>query len=241
MLSKLKKIFHKKFRNDVTTEFSNGSMTVSCGGDITINGKLISANAKKIKERSKIITQEMPDLIYSGINLSAPAEINYNVSHIHSLKITAPENCLNILKVKVEKGSLIIDLKSNIQLASPIKIVASGPDLSIVEVSGSGDAIISNISNKFIKLIVSGSGDITAKGVTSQLLAKVSGSGDIDASELLSEDIDISVSGSGDIKAVATKSATGKVSGSGDAIISGRPEIRTIKTSGDGDVKYKKK
>jgi len=120
-------------------------------------------------------------------------------------------------------------------------IVVSGGDfvaLEEIRVSGSGDVDVSGVGSPFLHASVSGSGTVAMDGAVDDIELEVSGSGGVFARELTTVDADLSISGSGDIELTATGLVTGRISGSGNLMLWGDPEV-DLETSGSGDVHLK--
>ena len=87
-----------------------------------------------------------------------------------------------------------------------------------------------------MKATISGSGDITLNGKTTDFEVRVSGSGDVNAYDLSALNVTANVSGSADIEVTATEMIQARVSGSGDISYRGNPKKIDTKSSGSGDI-----
>ncbi len=101
--------------------------------------------------------------------------------------------------------------------------------------SGSGNAVLREVTCRELSLTISGSGTTTLGGTAEKVTTKISGSGDIDAGMLKVKTADVQVSGSGSASVWATDELKVRVSGSGDVKYRGAPKIEK-KVSGSGKV-----
>jgi hypothetical protein len=114
------------------------------------------------------------------------------------------------------------------------------PQAPNVQVNGSGDIYMQEVSQNSLSLTISGSGDIVASGKVDALFAQVNGSGNIDVSLLEAKAARLSVSGSGDIDAYVFDDLDARVNGSGDIQVSGCPATRKMQIRGSGNILIKK-
>lgn len=154
------------------------------------------------------------------------------------MEVETDDNLLSIITTDVSGGKLRIGSKESYNTRLGVKVFITVQNLEEVAVSGSGDVEVTGLSGPSFTGKVSGSGEIKAEGVTSEVEASISGSGDIDFGKLTALKAKVSVSGSGDILVNASKSLTASVSGSGDIRYLGSPTVAK-KISGSGDVTKK--
>lgn len=117
-----------------------------------------------------------------------------------------------------------------------LKITVTAPAVASFDVVGSADLMIRDYDQPRLNLILSGSGDVTARGETRTVQVDVSGSGDADLAALNTVDADVRVSGSGDVRVGPTGKAAVDISGSGDVDLTRRAESVNQTLSGSGDI-----
>jgi len=108
----------------------------------------------------------------------------------------------------------------------------------IASLNGSGDLSWEGTASEGVELKLHGSGDVTVRGSTRDLAATLMGSGDVQARHFQSENASLSLMGSGDAHVNVKKTVTAVLHGSGDVIISGNPQQRSVSTSGSGEVRW---
>jgi hypothetical protein len=104
-----------------------------------------------------------------------------------------------------------------------------------LELQGSGNATVKDITFEHLTLHISGSGNIGISGHGQSLIAEISGSGNIRAESLTVTRAEASIAGSGDISVQATKQLKAVIEGSGNIRYKGHPEVNQS-ISGAGDV-----
>lgn len=117
-----------------------------------------------------------------------------------------------------------------------LKVTITAPAVTSFDVVGSSDLIIRDYDQPALNLILSGSGDVTARGTARSVQVDVSGSGDADLAALNIVDADVRVSGSGDVRVGPTGKAAVDISGSGDVELTRRAAAVSRTLSGSGDI-----
>ena len=117
-----------------------------------------------------------------------------------------------------------------------IHIVVTAPAVKTFEIRASADVAIKGYDQPTLTITSSGSGDVSASGVTKALTLSITGSGDAELSDLLTDDAEVDTSGSGDATIAPTGSAVVNLSGSGDVDLATRPTTLRQSISGSGDV-----
>lgn len=187
----------------------------------------------KVKSESRKVSG------FTKIASIGSADCEVRVGPAVSVKVTADDNILPLIKTEVKNGKLEISSKGSFSTKSGIKVAVTVPNLEGFEIVGSGDASIQGVKGKAFACGISGSGDIKANGNADKLDATISGSGDMDLSHLRARDASASISGSGDIQVNVTGSLSGVVSGSGSIRYSGNPKNVSRVVSGSGEIEGK--
>ncbi|MBN1950506.1 MAG: DUF2807 domain-containing protein [Bacteroidales bacterium] len=160
----------------------------------------------------------------------------------YEVEVFADQNLLPYINTYISGEELIIETEYSRCLNSnnPIKVEVHMPDIEKVELSGSGDLIISKYKVDDLKFKNSGSGDIIAWNFEcSELNVNNSGSGEINLTDLFcSGDASATLIGSGDIvlAGIANKAIL-LLTGSGHLRAEDFPvEICSVSNSGSGNV-----
>jgi len=166
------------------------------------------------------------------------------------------DNILPLIDTRVENGVLRISPRPGRSFRTKHAIVVNVevPDVSGIDVEGSGDIQCARWDGDVLQLTVRGSGDVRfdalrvpavavliAGSGDVQLAGKVprqgfviEGSGDIKAGELAGEEVAVRIHGSGDAHVWATRALTAEVAGSGDVRYRGTATVvRNIMGSGE--------
>ena len=149
--------------------------------------------------------------------------------------VEGDENIVKIVKLKVVGDTLEVDTEGNYTTNTRLVVKITMPKIEGIDLSGSGNTVVSGVKADDLNLGISGSGSIKIDGTAKQITADVSGSGKIDASALESEDAIADISGSGSIKVFATKNLNVDIAGSGEVNYKGSPNLKKDIT-GSGEV-----
>lgn len=155
------------------------------------------------------------------------------------VEITAADNILDEITLRVIDGELIIDNRDCIN-NTDINIFITMPDIRSVHTIGSGDIYGDNIwETDELELRVTGSGEIDVEFIADDVWSEITGSGRL----TLYGDVNLStiyVSGSGDVKAFGLEADQQEVDikGSGNCEVVAR-DLLEVQISGSGNVFYK--
>ncbi len=179
---------------------------------------------------------------FSKISLSISADLFLTQSNNYSVVLEGSNDDLDKVITEVENGRLIIKLKKNNTRIGDVKIYVSMPDISDIDLAGSGSIVASKtVKVSEIDLCISGSGDIRFDDLqTKETDAEITGSGEITLNGSNKGELDITITGSGDMDAEAFESENVEVdiTGSGSAKVFATENLETNIT-GSGDVRYK--
>jgi len=162
----------------------------SCLGILCINGNGILAS----EERSVSG--------FNGIENSTSANVHFTMSEEYSVQVEADANILQYINTSVSSGILEINIRGT-RCIRPDRIpvvYVSGPEVSEMFLSGSGDMFADTLGGADLDIANSGSGNIIINyAQTSDTEISNSGSGNISLQGLYSDEAVINITGSGDI------------------------------------------
>lgn len=227
------------------------TLLISIGIQAQIFTKQISGNKNQIETK-----RTTPD--YDGISILGSFDIKLIKGTEGDLKIQIEENLLPYLITKVTNGKLEIRWKKNsnirtkkqvlivvpFQSITSISLIGSGniiaketikEDFLKIAITGSGDIILA-VKNELTKASISGSGSIKLKGDSNKLNCSVAGSGDFYGKNLSCNNVTVSIAGSGNASVFANQHINASIAGSGDIYYYGNPKTEDINISGSGEV-----
>lgn len=197
---------------------------------------------------------------FYGVENTTSFDVDVDYDSITSVTVFADENLLPYIRTYVNGGTLVVSTEGNrcIKNNTPVSIKITMPLIEMIDLSGSGNITANNfksssldvtnsgsgnidmtnfIISDLLNLDLSGSGTIIVDGKSSRAKYNLSGSGDIIADDMLTGDCSVSSSGSGDVRCFAYDTLEVFLSGSGDVIYSGSPQVTTHVT-GSGRVRH---
>lgn len=220
---------------------------------------LFFVSCNKVVGDGPVATETRDETGYDGIDLRMPGSVYYKQDSVYKVELSGQQNVLEEIQTFVSDNRLVIKLVPGIRLRShkSLKVIVSSPSLRSLRVSGSGDINTSNaITTDRMDMNVSGSGNIIIANITAgnadatisgsgniKILGgviqgeklKISGSGNMDFSNAAAETAETTTSGSGDIRLQVSKELDVHISGSGSVLYKGNPVIDTH-ISGSGKV-----
>lgn len=213
------------------------SFLFSCTGKVVNYGSGIIGNGD-IQTIEREISKDIRIIDSYG---SFDLRVNDGVAD-GKISITGDSNLLEYIETRSQANHLLITLQKGRSIGSskPIQLNMNARTLNTVNLHGSGDVFLENISSEEgISLAVNGSGDISGKVSARDLSVRVAGSGDIKLSGD-AENLQVIISGSGDVNTMKMNAvrANTEVRGSGDARIY-VTEALNANISGSGTIRYK--
>ena len=218
--------------------------TTSCFDDVFIEGNGISKTETRNAEG------------FDEISSSGDFMVTVTPGSEYSVEVTAESNLLPYIETNVNGSELKIRTRGvrSLRQNLPIVVNITCPELSGLELSGSGLITTGAYDSNRFKINVSGSGNIDTRVNADQIKANISGSGIINlegdaletefvisgsgkikAYNLDQDDCKATISGSGDMYISVYESLSANISGSGRVYYVGHPVISTS-ISGSGNV-----
>ena len=202
---------------------------------------------------------------FDEVDIAGAFKVVYEQGAEHSVRIEATEQELKEMTVYVKDGELrirkavkkpTVSFKNvKVYVTSPkltkIELAGSGlfaasnaigtnDDLD-VEIAGSGQVLLTEVSSLNTDLEIAGSGNIEIGHLqTNEVNAEIAGSGNINLGALACNELDVEIAGSGDVncdRIDATKAHV-EIAGSGDVNLKGRILNLTKDIAGSGKVNY---
>ena len=187
-----------------------------------------------------IVTEEREVGPFERIRLECSADLVVTIGEQTSVTVTTDDNLQDyIITEVISRRTLLIDSDGSYRARRSVLVEITVPQLSLLEVDGSGDVEIIDLKADAFEVELDGSGDIEFGGEIKELEISLNGSGGITIDDLISETINIELRGSGDIEMRGqTEMLELSLRGSGD--IDARrlkADDVTVRVHGSGDVK----
>jgi hypothetical protein len=184
---------------------------------------------------SKISTDQSGNTLSIAFNTSTlhnrnPIEVEVTLPELQKLSLRGSGKG-QVMGFKGAQLELALNGSGDLELDGEYKNINAN-------LRGSGDLSLSTSNSDKVELDIIGSGNITAKGQSKSLVTQLNGSGDISAEQLLADIVNITLNGSGNTDVHAKQSVNVNLRGSGDVMVRGQPQQRTITKHGSGDVNF---
>lgn len=212
--------------------------SVACS--ITINTPLINTT----RGSGNVISQDRQVSDFHRVSLSGIGDLTITQGDTESLKIEAEDNLMPLIESDVRGGTLYLGFKDqprqNVLPTKSIKYTLALKTLDSLEVSGVGNAQISQLKSGNFDITTSGIGKVNIDSLTAdQLHVDTSGVGGVTISNGTVPTQDIHISGTGNYQAGSLKSqkVTADISGAGSATVWASDSL-SVHISGAGNVSY---
>ncbi len=173
---------------------------------------------------------------FGSVHVTGPTRLELVVGPRHSVEIAADDNLVGKITSRVRGGELRIATDGSFRTRTTPVVRITMPSVGQVQMIGSGDGRIEGLSGGAVKLVSTGSGDLSASGRAASLTTDLYGTGSADLSRVSAPDVRVSVYGSGDARVYATGVLKAAVFGSGTIAYSGRPAHVSRSIHGSGDI-----
>ncbi len=208
---------------------------------VMMSCQAVTFSNERVRGSGNVTTEERQVSGFNQVSLSGSGDMTIIQGDQEKLVIEAEDNILPLIQTEVRGNELRIGFKNGVSVSTtqPIRYTLYAKDLSLVNVSGSGNISTDSLQTQDLRLGVSGSSNMNIQNLNANSLnVTVSGSGNFDLSGQANTQ-DINISGSGNYRAgdLESSNVTIIVSGSGDATVWVKDEL-TARISGGGNVKY---
>lgn len=188
----------------------------------------------------KVISETRSVHDFDSVRMSGSGTLILQQTGSESLVIEAEDNILPLLTSDVKDRRLVLGVRPGSSYRASRKVVyhLSMKELNGIEVSGSGDVQATGVMTELLTLQGSGSFDMTLAGRADRLQVDISGSGEYQGEALESREATVRITGSGDATVRVTERLDASVSGSGNVLYIGSPSL-TQRVSGSGSIRMR--
>jgi putative autotransporter adhesin-like protein len=183
----------------------------------------------------KVVTEERNVSGVNGVELEGAGEVTIEQSDKESLTITADDNLLTSLTSEVSRGRLTLGTTGDISPSKTVVYKITVKSLGNLNLSGSGSMTAKGVSTDLLDIVIAGSGEVTVDGKAEQTKLLLAGSGGYKGDRLQSKNVTVEIAGSGNASVAASEKLDVTIAGSGSVEYIGDPVV-TTKTIGSGSV-----
>ena len=210
----------------------SASLLTACG-DISIS---FGDDVSKAKGNGKPATETRAVAAFTAIEATGIGRLKLLVGEADSLKISADENILPLIKSEVKDGVLVLSTTGATRSKTDIIFEATAKTIKRLENSGTVSINASGFNGGDLSVATSGVGSIALSGRVDSLKVELSGVGSLEADELTADRVTTNLSGVGSAAVRAQKSIHGSVSGIGSLTWKGTATEVSTNVSGIGRV-----
>jgi hypothetical protein len=149
--------------------------------------------------------------------------------------VKTDDNLREIVETLTEGSELVVSARESYRTSLGIKVEVITPAIRAVVLTGSGMIAVEDVSGDDFEAVLSGSGQVNARGRVRNVTAELSGSGTLDLSDLECQSASVMLAGSGLATVNASDALNATVTGSGNVSYLGFPQVK-LSISGSGAV-----
>lgn len=180
-------------------------------------------------------TRDVPS--FTRIDHRDSVDLRLHAGERQRVRVRAGEDVIDDVRTEVRDGTLRVTFDHDGFGGSDVVVEASVPNLTGIEVSGSGDVDADGIDADAFELRSDGSGDVALQGRVRRLRVDMDGSGDADLTDLAAREARVFVGGSGGLDLRVDELLDVTVDGSGDVEYRGDPRV-TEDVDGSGELRH---
>jgi hypothetical protein len=167
------------------------------------------------------------------IDIAGSATVRYRGGDGSEVLVRGPAGA--IAHVEVHGSRIMLDCHG-FRGSRGVEITLPGRVFRSINLEGSGDLVMENVSQPELTLRISGSGDARAQGTAERVTIKIAGSGNARLAELAMKRLTVDIAGSGSLEAAPKDEADVKIAGSGNVRLLSHPAQLRSKIAGSGSV-----
>ncbi len=186
----------------------------------------------------RVVSEARPVTDVREVVLSGVGRVVVMQGRRPALIVTAEDNLLPLLTTHASGERLTLSAGGSIQPRREIVYHLTVRDLDELVISGAGEADVTHLSTDFLRVVISGSGTVAARGYAVEQRVLLSGDGRYFGENLESRHAHVEVSGAGYAIVWVRETLDALVSGSGLIEFYGRPAVRQT-VSGSGAVLWR--
>jgi hypothetical protein len=187
----------------------------------------------------KVGEQVRPLSGFSKVSQAGSSDVTVSIGPKFEVVVSADDNLLEMITTEVDGDTLEIGSRGSFTTRNPVTIRVTMPQLTTVELAGSGDIAIGELATEKLSIALAGSGSVVARGKADDVEISLAGSGDVELLELAAKTAEVTVAGSGGVELNVSDSLEASVMGSGDVLYTGNPKQVTRSVVGSGEIEPK--
>ena len=184
----------------------------------------------------RFVRQQIATASFSRIDVEGAAELEIAIGLRPSVEVETDDNLIGLMRADARDGRLKIHSEGTFCTTRTPRFRITMPRIESLELRGSGDARIADLSGGALKVVIAGSSNIRAAGALDAIDVAVDGSGDVDLTQLRAARVGATINGSGNVNIGSPRSLSAVVNGSGDIHYSGSPAFLEQSVHGSGRV-----
>jgi hypothetical protein len=201
---------------------------------------MMAFNACSTTSNDKVVNETRNVTQFSSITLNGISTVRIHQGP-QAVRITIDADLIDRYETRVQGDTLMLGFKCGIGTWWALKslktceVDITVPEFQGIVLNGAGKMVVDEFIYKKLELKVNGDGVIELRGAADELKASCTGDCKILASNLVSSNGNIAMTGSGRIEARVKDSLDASITGAGELIYWGNPEV-SRKITGSGRI-----
>jgi hypothetical protein len=172
------------------------------------------------------LTQTRAVPAFTGVELSGLGVLTVRSGAARQVKVHGDDNLVRRVTARVRAGVLVVGLKGRVRPRRQLRIAVTTPTIEALALTGSGTVVASRVTARRLRVELSGTGSVSARGRVRSLDVELDGVGEVLLADLRTRAADVQLNGTGRIVLDVTRSLDATVAGAGEILYSGDPDVR---------------
>jgi hypothetical protein len=197
---------------------------------IFLSAVLLGSCSTINKGDSTVITETRDVPPFSSIALNGISTVRLHQGPL-AVRLTIDGNLMDRYETKVKGDRLSIGFKCGIGSLKILKnlktceVDITMPKLDRIEINGAGKITVDEFAYEELKLDMTGAGSIELQGSAAKFKISCTGAAKVFARDLVSEEVRVNLTGASYVEIRAEKELSASVSGSGEVLYWGNPNV----------------
>ncbi|MGI9114007.1 MAG: head GIN domain-containing protein [Chthoniobacterales bacterium] len=197
---------------------------------------LVGCDIGGLHGNGNIVTESRSVQPFTSIETSGGFEVDWR-SGPPSASLTADENLLSLIDLRVSNGTLTARTTRNVRPTHSIQLHLTSPSLTAASLSGASRFNAHRLSGARFSIETSGASKVELDGTVGELIAGLTGASDLRAESLQTKSAELSLTGAADARVHVTDSLKTSITGAGSVRYSGNPPHVERHITGAGTIR----
>ena len=196
-----------------------------------------STGPDQIVGSGRVVSQERATVAFTGVRVTGIAKVIITQDSLRSVRVESDDNIISRVQTSVDQGVLVVGLLPGSYSGITVKVYVSMRSIEDLESIGTAEFLATGpIHAEGLLCRISGVGTVTLTGTAMSQTLEITGAGSVHNFDLSCPHSSVMLAGTGHIEVCATQQLDAVISGTGNILYSGNPQLVHQTVSGAGTI-----